>query len=176
MKIHEDVLPSNLLKKCLEEISLMRDTQVWGISTCIWSEELREGTVGNVSMRFLSAETSIEINNVLAEKYFPRTGRRYDIIYQYYLWDKMSGISHHDDWKYDFGATLYLNEAWNPKRGGLYVWKDKDEKNEYKLNALCPKQNMLVINDERVVHSVTSIATTIPYPRTTIQIWGTCTT
>ena len=171
MKIHEDVLSPELLEICLQELKLYQESRVWGISTCIWAEELQEGVVGNVSMRFLSEETSILVNESLKE-YFPQTGHRYEMTYQYYIWNKMSGISNHDDGAYNFGGTLYLNKTWDANWGGLYVWKDKDEEKEYKLNAICPKQNMLVVNDECEVHSVTTIAPTIPYPRITIQIWG----
>ena len=171
MKIHEDVLSPELLEICLQELKLYQESRVWGISTCIWAEELQEGVVGNVSMRFLSEETSILVNEAL-KKYFPQTGHHYEMIYQYYIWNKMSGISNHDDGSYNFGGTLYLNKTWDANWGGLYVWKDKHEEKEYKLNAICPKQNMLVVNDEREVHSVTSISSSIPYPRITIQIWG----
>jgi hypothetical protein len=170
MKIHEDVLSPELLEICLEELKSYQESQVWGISTCIWVEALQEGVVGNVSMRFLPEKTSILVNESL-KKYFPPF-HQYRMMYQYYIWNKMAGISSHDDASYHFGGTLYLNKTWDANWGGLYVWKDKDEEKEYKLNALCPKQNMLVINDEREMHSVTSIAPTTPYPRITIQIWG----
>ena len=169
MKIHEDVLSPKLLKKCIEELASYQNSQVWGTSF-FWHEKLLEGLVGNISMRFLSEETAFEINKVL-KKYFSKIGSGYEMSYQYYVWNKMAGIANHDDRTYGAGATLYLNTFWDSNWGGLFVWKDKNEKKEYKLNAICPKQNMLIINDEREMHLVTSTAPTIPYPRTTIQIW-----
>ena len=83
----------------------------------------------------------------------------------------MAGIANHNDSHVGLGATLYLNKFWDINWGGLFVWKDKDEKKEYKLNAIFPKQNMLIINDECELHLVTPTAATIPYPRITIQIW-----
>ena len=170
MKIHEDVLSPELLEICLEELKLYQESQAWGMSSYIWTEELQEGVVGNVSMQYLSEETARLVNESL-NKYLPPNDYHHEMVYQYYIWNKMSGISSHPDKSYYFGGTLYLKETWKPNWGGLFVWKDKDEEKEYKLNAICPKQNMLVVNDNYETHSVTSVAPTIPYPRITIQIW-----
>ena len=170
MKIYEDVLPPKLLKKCIEELRSSQKSQVWGISNLFWDETLKIGLVGNVSMRYLPEESALEIHEVL-KKYFSKIDSDCEIVYQYYIWNKMAGISNHNDSHVGVGATLYLNDIWDSNWGGLFVWKDKNEKKEYKLNAICPKQNMLIINDEREMHLVTSTAPTIPYPRTTIQIW-----
>ena len=169
MKIHEDVLPPHLLKKCLEEFREYQQQQVWGISTLYWEEFLQDSSVGSVSLRFLSEETSVEVHKEL-NKYYP-SEHNDETLYQYYVWNKMSGISNHNDGMYNFGATLYLNKLWESNWGGLFVWKDKNEKKEYKFNTICPQQNMLIINDEHEMHLVTPTASTIPYPRITIQIW-----
>jgi len=169
MKIYEDVLPKKLLKKCIEELRSSQQSRVWGISNLFWEEGLKVGLVGNVSISGLPKELSLEVHEVLI-KYFSKIGSAF--IYQYYIWNKMSGISMHDDSGYAEGATLYLNETWDSNWGGLFVWKDKNEKKEYKLNAICPKQNMLIINDESEMHLVTSVSPTSPHVRTTIQIWN----
>ena len=173
MKIHENVLPLSLLNKCIDELVSYEKAQVWGISNCFWEEGLKEGLSGTVSMTMVSKEISSEIHTVL-EKYFSKImGEDYNIMYQYYIWNKLSGIASHNDAAYELGATLYLNKTWDINFGGLFVWKEKGEKiSGYKLNALCPKQNMLVINDECEEHVVTPTAHNIPYPRITIQIWA----
>ena len=169
MKIYEDVLPSKLLSKCIEELRSSTDAQVWGISNLSWDDDLKVGLVGNVCQRILPEETALEVNKAL-KKYFSKINNKF--VYQYYIWNKMAGISNHNDRHVSLGATLYLNDVWDPNWGGLFVWKDKNEKKEYKLNTICPKQNMLVINDEKEMHLVTPIAPTIPYIRITIQIWN----
>ena len=169
MKIYEDVLPYKLLQKCIEELRSSLKSKVWGISNLFWDDALKVGLVGNVSMKHLPDELSLEVHEVVS-KYFSKIGN--DFMYQYYIWNKMAGISNHDDGRYAEGATLYLNEIWDPNWGGLFVWKDKNEKKEYKLNAICPKQNMLIINDEQEMHLVTPVAPTIPHIRVTIQIWN----
>ena len=177
MKIHENVLSPELLKKCSEELAKEQNSQGWAISNIIWPAHLQEGLIGNVFIRFLSEETAVDIHKAL-KKYFSKLDPGYELIttgyemsYQYYVWNKMAGIANHDDRTYGAGATLYLNTFWDSNWGGLFVWKDKNEKKGYKLNAICPKQNMLIINDEHEVHLVTPTAVNIPYPRITIQIW-----
>lgn len=169
MKIYEDVLPKELLERCIEELRSSQDSRSWGISNLFWKEELKVGLVGNVSMRCLPEELTLEVHEVL-KKYFSKIGRVF--MYQYYIWNQMSGISRHDDKGYVEGGTLYLNETWDSNWGGLFVWKDKDEEREYKLNAICPKQNMLIINDESEMHLVTPVSPIVPQVRTTIQIWS----
>jgi len=170
MKIYEDVLPPKLLKKCIEELKSFQQSEVWGISNFFWQEELQVGLVGNVSTTPLPEESALKIHEVL-NKYFSKMGSNYEVTYQYYIWNKMAGIASHDDGNYGAGATLYLNETWDPNWGGLFVWQDKDEKKGYKFNAICPKQNMLIINDECEWHLVTSTSPTIPHTRITIQMW-----
>ena len=170
MKIHENVLSLALLKKCSEELAAYQESQAWAISNISWPSFLQEGIRGIISLRYLSDETALEVNKAL-KKYFSKMDSDYEVTYQYYIWNKLAGITNHNDAHVSVGATLYLNKKWDANWGGLYVWKDKDEEKEYKLNAICPKQNMLVINDEHEMHLVTPTASTIPYPRITIQIW-----
>jgi hypothetical protein len=168
MKIYEDVLPPALLNKCIEELRSSQDSHVWGASNLYWEEILKVGIVGNTSIRHLPEELSLEVHQALG-KYFSKIGNEF--MYQYYIWNKMAGVSNHHDGKYSEGATLYLNETWDPNWGGIFVWKDKGEKKEYKLNALCPKQNTLVVNNEKETHLVTPVSPISPYVRITIQIW-----
>ena len=170
MKIHENVLSRDLLNECIKELAMLENSHVWGISNIIWPPYLQEGLVGNVSMRSLSETTSLELYKAL-EKYFSKMDSDYEVSYLYYVWNKLAGIASHNDSHVSVGATLYLNKLWESNWGGLFVWKDKNEKKEYKFNAICPQQNMLIINDEHEMHLVTPTASTIPYPRITIQIW-----
>ena len=51
-------------------------------------------------------------------------------------------------------------------------WKDKEEKTDYTFKAICPKQNMMIVNDTAELHTVTTISPYITNPRFSIQIWG----
>jgi len=88
---------------------------------------------------------------------------------QYYLWPEGSNISTHDD-RGDrlAGATIYLNPEWHPDMGGLFVWTDGESQ---ELKVLCPRMNMMVINDKYEDHLVTPITSACKEMRATVQIW-----
>ena len=90
-----------------------------------------------------------------------------ELILQYYIWQPQSGIAWHNDKAPDklFGATLYLNEEWEPNAGGWFVWEDGDG-----YHAILPKKKFLVVNDDTQNHCVTPVA--FENCRCTIQIWG----
>ena len=52
--------------------------------------------------------------------------------------------------------------------GGLFVWKDD---NSDIMKAIAPQKNMMVLNDKKQHHFVTSISPLIQEFRITIQIW-----
>ena len=78
-----------------------------------------------------------------------------------------SGIACHSDECYESGATIYLND-WNMNFGGLFVWKDD---NSDIMKAIVPQKNMMVLNDEKQNHIVTSVSSLSKGYRLTIQIW-----
>jgi hypothetical protein len=90
--------------------------------------------------------------------------------FQYYIWDSYSGISPHDDVVYKFGATLYLNSN-SIYFGGLFVWQDEECPDNF-YRCLNPQENMMVVNDNRELHFVTTISPHAIEYRYTIQIWG----
>ena len=54
--------------------------------------------------------------------------------------------------------------------GGLFVWKDD---NSDIMKAIAPQKNMMILNDEKQHHLVTSISPLSQEFRITIQIWTT---
>ena len=52
--------------------------------------------------------------------------------------------------------------------GGLFVWKDDDSDI---MKAIAPQKNMMVLNDEKQHHLVTSISPLSKEFRVTLQIW-----
>jgi Rps23 Pro-64 3,4-dihydroxylase Tpa1-like proline 4-hydroxylase len=91
-----------------------------------------------------------------------------NVVLQYYNWHKGAGISPHGDESYRFGATVYLNESWNPAWGGIFHWKDSFGEQK----TFLPEFNSLVLNDEQEEHWVTNVSRKAPYCRKTLQIWG----
>ena len=192
MKIYEDVLSEELLTETTEELTFLANMPNWSVSSFNWNAEIKKCVVGTVTMSHLSEGLRAKLDEGLGE-YFsdykvrpsspgldlkgPRAG---EVTYQFYVWHRLSGISIHTDHTKEFGASLYLNKKWEPEWGGLFVWQDRDDDgpksrttfNPGKLQALVPKQNMLVLNDNYEPHMVTTISPVAPEERISIQIWG----
>ena len=67
---------------------------------------------------------------------------------QYYIWQQLSGIAVHDDHDKVFGATIYLNDTWQPENGGIFLYKEKESSaSAHEWSALLPNNNTMVVND-----------------------------
>ena len=164
MKIYGNILSQDLLDHCVNEILEMSGQLVWGSSSLRWDDDIKEGITGSCLQCYVPGETQEKLIAELSEHFLDAT--EYKI--QYYIWQKNSGIAHHNDNHHIVGATIYLNENWNKNHGGLFVWYDEDD---VVMRALCPTQNMIVINDEHQRHFVTQISPLCDEPRYTIQLW-----
>lgn len=164
MRVINSCLSNSLLKRCQSEIN---ENNNWSSSTLKWAPVLREGICGSTLTKECSSKTT---SDLLAElkSYLPQVT---SIVAQYYIWQPMSGIAIHNDGGHKIGATIYLNERWHPNNGGWFVWYDEEIK-EWK--TILPKENLLVINDNKEDHLVTPLPAASNYAvRQTIQIWGT---
>jgi hypothetical protein len=164
MEIIKHSIRSKLLQLCNQEIDTLFPQRVWSSNQTTWDE----GLFVDIPGICLSADLSFLVEKKVKSELLSLLPSHDKLLINYNVWLKNSGIRWHTDANYAFGATLYLNE-WNKKWGGLFLWEDK----EIKLHALCPEPGMLVINTEAESHSVTQVSTTAPYPRRSLQIWGT---
>ena len=171
MKIYTDVLPQELIDECGNQIQTMATQRVWGPSVFNWVDDIKSSSCGEVLAVYIPADLVIKLNDALRETYFSSYKQTKKLIYQFYVWNKLSSIDMHLDTKYTIGASIYLNKTWNTNLGGLFVWEDK--KTDHALKVLCPKQNMMVINDIDEKHGVTLVSPYISMPRLSIQIFGT---
>ena len=143
----------------------MLPKRAWSINQTTWNKDLVGDDIPGVCLSAdLSILTEISLKKELVNILPPAD----KITMNYNIFLKNSGIRWHSDANYKWGATLYLNE-WNNKWGGLFLWEDKEEN----LNVICPEPGTLVINTEAEQHSVTHISSIAPYPRRSLQIWGT---
>ena len=163
MKIHRNVLSEHLLEHCIQELVVLSQERSWGSSSLRWGRDILEGVSGSTLMTYVTPVTKEKIINSIS-KYYPDD---VEYVIQYYIWQHHSGISIHDDECYDSGATIYLND-WNMNFGGLFVWKDD---NSDIMKAIAPQKNMMVLNDEKQHHLVTSISPLSKEFRVTLQIW-----
>lgn len=165
MKTILNFLDPGTIQAIQQEIEVFKKQEAWAISTNYWSRELTEGIIGHVSVRFVGSELhTILLNKV--QPFLPVNLGNIGIMH--YLWHPLSGINVHNDSNFIFGATIYLNEEWNINWGGLLVSQD----NTGTLHTHYPHFNSLVINDQREVHTVTTVSPSAPYLRHTIQIFA----
>ena len=164
MKIIGHSIRDELLQLCNQEIDTLLSQRAWSSNQTTWNE----GLFVDIPGICLSADVTFLLERELKKELLTHLPNHNKLTINYNLWLKNSGIRWHTDANYEFGATLYLNE-WNKKWGGLFLWEDKAEQ----LHVLCPSPGTLVINTEAESHSVTQVSTTAPYPRRSLQIWGT---
>lgn len=163
MKIIRDVLPTGLIRECLADVNDKLRSRVWLDSDLFWDEGIRVGVTGSVAVACPSQTLSSQI----AGHVKPRLPECRELVSQYYIWKKHSGISGHTDENYRFGATVYLNYDWNIDYGGILVYLDEDG-----LRAHAPTFNTMVVNDSHQWHLVTPVSPLAAQNRITIQIWG----
>jgi hypothetical protein len=78
---------------------------------------------------------------------------------------KSSGINWHDDGKWKYGATYYINRRWNKQWGGEFMFT-----NENGHGWIPPVGNSLVIVKAPIEHKVNPVLTTI-MPRISVQMF-----
>jgi|TARA_A200000159_G_scaffold20226_1_gene16778 hypothetical protein len=83
----------------------------------------------------------------------------------FYKWGPGSYIPWHHDSNYSAGLTVYLNDDWNYKNGGLFVYKDDED-----IKTIVPQKNKGVLQIGGVAHSTTIISKRSE-PRKTLQIF-----
>ncbi len=79
--------------------------------------------------------------------------------------EKNSGINWHDDDKWKYGATYYLNHRWSKQWGGEFMFTHKDGH-----GWIPPVGNSLVIVKAPIEHKVNPVLSPI-MPRMTVQIF-----
>lgn len=168
MRIYTDVLPQQLLLDCNTQLKSMLRERVWVSSTFHW-KGVNNSACGDVLTAFVPQNLVTQLDSILRKTYF--LSHIGEITYQFYAWNKLSNIDVHDDRIYSFAATIYLSSM-KPNYGGFFVWKDKEEKTDYTFKAICPKQNMMLVNDTAEPHAVTLVSPYVTNPRFSIQIWG----
>jgi hypothetical protein len=169
MKIYSDVLSDELLDLCKKDIVQKQKENIWQPSSFFWDYQILRNVDGcclttdiidNTIKDLLTSELSIAFKDYNYS----------NLIFQYYIWDSYSGISQHDDFQHNFGATIYLNSNILDD-GGLFVWQDEECPDNF-YRALNPQENMMVVNDNMEIHLVTTVSPHSKQYRYTIQIWG----
>lgn len=165
MQVFKNVLSQETLNKCHAEVQALMGQAVWRCSDQFWGEEIKVGVTGVCTSTFVSPEVLESLSNDLASFLPPSQ----TLSAQHYIWHKHSGISIHNDWAYNFAATIYLNPEWNLDWGGLFMWRDPQT---LEIHGHVPEYNTMVLNTQKTEHFVTLMSPMAPVNRFTLQIWG----
>ena len=169
MKIIKNILSEDLFNKCRTELSKKFTSFCWGSSPLFWPRDILIQQSGACMVTPVSPELFRLLKKEL-KSHLPKCKK---LICQYYVWLPHSGISLHNDPTHIFGATIYLNKLeWSPSSGGWFIWKDTETPKTGVYKSILPKKNVMVLNDKREWHLVTSVASGCLEHRYTIQVWG----
>ena len=162
MLVIKDSISDDLYKKCVDELESNVPKHCWQSSSLNWDFPLKHGVVGSCIYTLVSDDTQ----KLLEEELKSSLPKYRKLICQYYIWQNQAGIGWHNDAGGDrvFGATLYLNQEWNPTNGGWFIWEDDDG-----YHTILPKKKLLVVNGNYEHHCVTPVSLGV---RCTVQIWG----
>ena len=165
MKIISNAISDTLYQECIEELKYKIQNNNWKSSLLSWSAPVITAVKGSCLFDYVSDNLK---NKIIEEikKYFPENVNKYSV--QFYIWTYGAGIPFHDDGHVDTGATIYLNENWSLDYGGIFIWQDKKNIDNY--NCLCPTKKTMIINDNTEMHLVTPVLFDSPDFRYTIQI------
>jgi len=151
-KLHYDVFRSKLVK--------LKSTEK------TWQKELKHGHKNFVKNTILDIKYKPlqKIKILLENNIFHKIKIKNYIPLIHSMTDG-SGINWHDDGRYSYGITYYINRRWNKKFGGEFLFMDKNTNGFIPLVA-----NSLVIVKAPFKHKVSPVQKPI-VPRKTIQIF-----
>ena len=137
----------------------LRSARLWEDNRRYWNPDLVQGFTGSVLVASASSSVAAIMRGAV-NRYRPiAAGSRVTV--QYTAWLRDSGILVHRDSRYQFAATLYMNDNWSAEQGGLFLYS-ADQR-------VLPLANRLIINDNQLFHQVTRVCT--DQPRFTVQVW-----
>ncbi len=165
MKIIKNILEESIIKEIIKDFKKQSKEYAWMDSRLIWATNIyKDSIIGNVSQTTVSDH----VHNMIEPVIRSRVKLPYErLAILHCVWHPLSGLNIHNDLRYKFGATIYLNKEWDINWGGLFVYQKKDH-----YVALPPEYNTCVVNTDKTMHMVTQISPLIRYHRQTIQIWG----
>lgn len=170
MKIINQALSGDVLKEVEQHFQESIGGHVWRSGRLTWPPNIQVGVTHTPLIKQLPEDVADKIYEEM-KQYLPERIKKKTIRgdAQICVWDRLAALSSHNDEKYTFAATIYLNKEWHIDNGGLFVWKKKGEKT---LRAYVPQSNSAVINDNDEMHLVTPVSAFTHEPRYSIQLWG----
>jgi Rps23 Pro-64 3,4-dihydroxylase Tpa1-like proline 4-hydroxylase len=140
----------------------------WDVNLA-WKPELKKGYNSIISLNLRRKEYK-DIFEILKKTFLEKLNIDLDKTFasvKFTLMQEGSGINWHDDSPHKASATIYLNDSWHYENGGLFLYENPDNKEEF--IGFSPKYNQCILIDPPLNHCVTRVIG--GQPRVTIQIF-----
>jgi|OM-RGC.v1.019566295 hypothetical protein len=151
---YTDILSEELYVELVEYINkLIKDrSNRFSTSTLMWQENLKGNSEPISRYDFLEETDTVIVSKVGKEVEY-KTGYLIEG-FCLHLWPNLSYITWHNDGHVKASLTLYLNENWDKNWGGFFMYEDTTDNT---IKAIKPEKNMGLLQENGVVHSVTTI-------------------
>jgi len=165
VEIFEDFLPLQFSKELIETYSQKKAADRTNKTS--WDKEIVEHS-NFVLVNDLTQEHRFKIVVALQKK-DPQIdiNKLVNANAMFYRWSLFSYIPPHNDHDSQLALTIYLNEDYHIKEGGVFMYKINEEDN---WRVIEPKFNRAVLSKSKVLHWVTPI--TSNRDRMTIQFFA----
>lgn len=160
-----EIVKNVFTQKTLEKLYVFSRDGKQPTRTNFFNYEAGVVTISNAVFGFdLDEELKITVlKEFIAKGMLPSMPKKAQVYI--HLFSRNSFIPWHDDKKYPYTATVYLNETWDVDFGGLFLYEDDSN-----LKCIMPKFNTAVYFEPPLGHATT--VTTINAPlRESLQIF-----
>ena len=130
-----------------------------------WDPMLLKSVKSDVLSYQLTETMDNEIYRLIYSMLVSQFDLEIQVIHFYYFLQE-SNIQWHNDGGHSAGATIYLNQKWNKKDGGFFLYQKKNED----ISIILPEMNKCVFQSGAVAHATTPTFNHSPV-RKSIQVF-----
>ena len=158
---HDNFLDPYLIKQIDEHVEASRTNTIWRTSQ--WWEPAVRRVTSPIAILTLPEEFHLAILQRLKKvKEISWKDDKPPLRSQYYLYPPGGYIAWHDDTKYAWASTIYLNPVWDPNWGGIHLHEDLKGLG---IRGEIPWFNRAIINSGGVPHAVSVLTPDAPFRR-----------
>lgn len=165
IKIIKKFLPQDLLTEILQYAEDNKNLHTWRTNLTSWNNTIVQK--GHQVAILKLDDFSERLKSLYEEKGLIEKNLK--IAPMFYIWSRGSYIPFHKDSHMKAASTIYLNDLWDLDDGGLFLWKDE----ENKLHVEEPEENKMIFNSNSIPHAVSMITSDSLSLRLSIQIFFT---
>lgn len=162
IKSIKNFLPVDLGNRIRKYVDGQAPGYNWKTNVTAWNGYLNSNSTGQVSI--LNLAPFDEDLHILYKDIIDPT---WNITCMYYVWAPGTHIPFHTDGHVKAASTIYMNDTWDINNGGLFLWKDENNK----IQVEEPEEFKMIYNEQSIQHGVSMIPPNAGKYRQTIQIF-----